>query len=93
MRDVVSKAIRNLGIVRHQKNYLLVHVCARAVSMHVLSSLQYCAPRGYRPQSHLGLLDNVVCSAERLCEGELFLLWPQRLVLAIVYPLPTAVHL
>ena len=36
----------------------------------VLSSLEYCAPMRMSAESHIGLLDSIVRSAERLCEGE-----------------------
>ena len=36
-------------------------------------------------ESHLSLLDSVVCSAEGLCEGELCCLWHRRKVSALCF--------
>ena len=39
---------------------------------YILSALKYCTPVWMSSaKSHLGLLDSIVCSAERLCESEL----------------------
>ena len=43
---------------------------------YVVLSLYYCTPVWMSSgESHLGLLDSIVCSAERLYEGELFLIF------------------
>ena len=47
-------------------------VLKNCFNAYVLSSLEYCAPVWMSlAKSHLGLLDSIVRSAERLCEGEL----------------------
>ena len=55
-----------------QESNLIVHVCSKAVSMHVFFSLEYCAPVWISSaESHLDLPGSIVRSAERLCEDEL----------------------
>ena len=55
-----------------QRSYLIVHVQSRAVSMQFSSSLEYCKPVWMSSaESHMGLLDSVVHSAERFCDGKL----------------------
>ena len=49
LREVVSKAARNLGVVAEQESYLIVYVCSRAVSMHMVCPVWSIAPPcGYR---------------------------------------------
>ena len=53
-----------------QESHLVVYVCSKAVSMHVLSSLEYSAPVWMSSEeSHLGLLNSIVHSAERSSLG------------------------
>ena len=39
LREVVSKAVRNLGSCAEQESNLIVHVCSKAVSMHIFVQL------------------------------------------------------
>ena len=51
---------------------------------YVLSSLEYCFPVWMSSkESHLGLLDSIVCSTEKLGEGELYCLGRRRKVGAL----------
>ena len=57
LREVVSKAARRPRLLKS---------CFNAF---VLSSLEHCVPiRMLSAESHLALLDSIICSAERLCE-------------------------
>ena len=49
-------------------------VLKNCFNAYVLSSLEYCVPVWMSTESHLGWLDSIICSAERLREGELALL-------------------
>ena len=71
LREIVSKAARSQGAVRQAGK---LFDCQR-----VLKSLGYVAPVWMSSaESHLGLLDSIVRSAERLCEGVLCCLGPRR---------------
>ena len=35
LREIVSKAVKSLGVMRRAENYLINHVCSRAVSMRI----------------------------------------------------------
>ena len=62
---------------------------------YVLSSVEYCAPVWMSSaESHLGLLDSVVRSVEKLCEGELFCLEHRRKVtdLRLLYKIHHSVN-
>ena len=68
-REVVQKAAKSLGVA------LLAFDCHRVVKSYfnafVLSNLEYFAPMWMSSvKSHLGLVDCIVRSAERSCEGE-----------------------
>ena len=71
LREVVSKAARNLGIVRRVGK---LFDCPRV--------LNGCS----NAMSHLHLLDSIVCSAERLCKGELCSLGNRKKVSASCLP-------
>ena len=48
------------------------HLREVGCNAYAVSSLEHCAPVWTSSaESHLGLLDSIICSAERLCEGEL----------------------
>ena len=52
---------------------------------HVLFSLEYCAPMWMlSAEFHLGLLDDIVRSAESLCDGEFHFLGHRRKVMPCV---------
>ena len=76
LRGVISMAARNLGVVRRAgKLFDYLHMPKGCFNAYVLSSLEFCAPvRMSSAESHWDLLDSIVCSAERLCEGE-FAVW------------------
>ena len=73
VREVGSKVARSLGVVRRAGKLLdCPRVLKSCFNAYVLFSLEYCAPVWMSSvESHLGLLDSIVCSAERWCEGEL----------------------
>ena len=55
-----------------QKSYLIAHACSRAVLMHIFAQLGVLCPRvDVVCGVSFGLLNSVICSAERLYEGEL----------------------
>ena len=65
--EVVSKAARSLGIV-HWAEKCCPHVLYGCFNAYVLFNLVYCVPVWMSSvESHLSLLDSVVCSAKRLC--------------------------
>ena len=72
LRQVVSKAARNLGVVRRAGKLfdcpLVLQSCFNA---YVLSSLieVLCPHADVSVDSLLGLLDSIVRGAERLCKG------------------------
>ena len=65
-----------------QENHLIVHVVLKSCfNAYVLSSLEYCVSVWMSlTESHLGLLDSIVCSVEKLCEDELCCLGHRRKV-------------
>ena len=73
LRDVVSMAARNLGVARRVGSLLIIHLCPRAVSMHIFfsgRSIVILPPVSILlAESHLRLLDSIVRSAKRLCEA------------------------
>ena len=73
VREVVSKAARSLGAVRRAgKLFDCLRVLKSCFNAFVRSSLEYCASLWMSStEFHLGLLDSIVRSAERLCAGEL----------------------
>ena len=85
LRKVESKAARRLGVVsRAGKLFDCPRVRNRCFNAYVLTSLEYCAPVWMSlGKSQLGLLDSIVRSAERLCEGELCCLGHRSLVFAL----------
>ena len=73
MRELVSSTAMNLGAVRRAGKMIdcprMLKGCFNA---YVLFSLEYCSPVWMSStESHLGLQDSIVRSAERLFEGEL----------------------
>ena len=76
--EAVSKAVKSLGIVlRAGKLFDCPRVLKSCFNAYALSSLEYCAPLWMSSaESNLGLLDSTVCSAKKLCEGELCFLGP-----------------
>ena len=73
LREVVSKAAGNLGVVRRVET---LFDCPRLLkscfNTYVLPNLEYCGSMWMSSaESHLSLLDSVVRSAEKLCEGDL----------------------
>ena len=86
LREAVSKAARNLGVVcRAGKLFYRQRVLKGYFNAYVLSSLEYCAPMWMSSaESHLRLLDSTICSVERLCEGELCCLGHRRMVSALL---------
>ena len=79
---VVSKAARNLGFVgREGKLFDWPRMLMSCFNSNDLFSLEYCVPVWVSSaESHLGLLDSIVRSTERLCEGELCYLGDRRKV-------------
>ena len=73
LREVVSKAARNLRVVcRAKKLFAYLRVLKGCFYAYVLNSLEYCAPVWtLSAEFHLRLLHSIVRSAEKLCEGEL----------------------
>ena len=70
LREAVSRAGWSLGVI-YVISYLIVHVCSRAVSMHMACPGWNIAPRVDVVGGVLfGLVDSIVRSAERFCEGE-----------------------
>ena len=72
LRDVVSKAVKSLGVVRRVGK---LRNCPRVLkscsNAYVLLSLEYCAPVWMSPaKSHLGFLNSIVRTEEKLCEGD-----------------------
>ena len=83
LREVVSKAARSQGVVhRAEKLFDCLRVLKSCVNAHALSSLAYCR-RMVSVEYHLSLLDCIIRSAERLCEGELCCLGHRRWVSAL----------
>ena len=82
LREVVSKAVMSLGVVHRAGNLFdCPRVLKNYYTIYVLSHLEYCASEWMSSaESHLNLLDSVVRSAERLCEGELCSLGHRRKV-------------
>ena len=85
LREVVSKVARSLGVMRRERT---LFDCPRVVkscyNTYVLFSRDYCAPVWMSSEeSHLGLLDNVVRSEEKLCGCELCCLGLRRNVSAL----------
>ena len=80
LRKVVSKAARNLGVMRQAiKLFDCSRVLMGCFNAYALPSLKYCAPVWIpSAQSHLGLLDRIVRSTERFCEGKLCCLGHRR---------------
>ena len=79
--EVVSKAARNLGIIRRTGQLFDCPRVLRGFNAYVLSSLECCAPVLISSaESHLCLLDGIV---ERLCEGVLCCLGHIRKVSAL----------
>ena len=76
MREVVSKAVRSLDAGKLFDCPRVIKSCFNA---YVLPSLKYCAPVLISSaESHLGLQDGAVRSAELLREGEICFLMPVR---------------
>ena len=73
LREVVSKAVRNLGVVPRAGNLFdCPRVFKGCFNKYDLTSLEYCASVWMSSaKSHVGLLDYIFRSAERLCQGEL----------------------
>ena len=73
LRVIVSNVARSLGVVRRAGElYDCPRVFKSCSNEHVLSTLKYCAPVWISfAEFHLGLLDSVVRSAEKLYDGEL----------------------
>ena len=73
LREVVSKAIRSLSVMRLAgKLFDCPHVLKSYFNAFVLPNLKHCAPVWMSSaSSHLSLLDRVAPSAERFYEGEL----------------------
>ena len=74
MREVVSKAARNLGaLCRAGKLFNFLRVLKGCFNAYALYSLEYCGASVWMSsaESHLGLLDSSVLSAERLSDDEL----------------------
>ena len=69
----MSMVARNQGVVRGAgKLFDCSRVLRGYFKAYALSSLEHCAPVWMSSaESHLGLLDSIVRSAERLREGEL----------------------
>ena len=88
-REVVSKAAmcRNLGVVRRAgKLFDCPRVLKSCFNEYVLSTLECCALVWMSSEeSHLGFLDSMVHSAERLCEGELCSLAGRKKVSALCF--------
>ena len=77
MREAVSKAAMSLGVVRQAgKLFDCPRVLKNCFNAYVLFSLEC----GCRLRGLIGLLDSVVRSAERLCEGDLCCLGHRRKV-------------
>ena len=75
----MSKAVMRAG-----KLYDYQRVLKSCFNAYILSSLKYCAPVWISlAESHLGLLDSIVRSVERLCESELCCLGHRRTVSAV----------
>ena len=72
MREVASKAARNLEVVsRAGKSFNFPRVLRGCFNAYVSSSLEYCVPVWILSmESHLCLLDGIVRRAEKLCEGK-----------------------
>ena len=73
LREALSNTTSSLGFVRRaEKLFDCPRVLKGCFHAYVLFSLEYCAPvRMSSAEFHLGLLDSIVRSAEKLCEGEL----------------------
>ena len=72
LREVVSKAPNSLGIVRRIGKLLDCLRVFKGYSMHMFCPAWSIVPM-WTPsaESQLGLLNSIVRSAERLCEGQL----------------------
>ena len=72
LSEFVSKVARSLGVVcRTGKLFDCIRMVKPCFNVCVLSRLEYCIPmRLSSAEFHLGLLDSVVRSAERLCGVE-----------------------
>ena len=82
---VVLKAARSLSVVcQAGKLFDFLRVRKSCFNAHVLYNLEHCA-LGFMSSAeyHLGLQDNVVRRAERLCEGELCCLGHRRKISAL----------
>ena len=66
---------------RARKLFDCLSVLKNGFNAYILSSLEYCAPVWMSSaESHFGLLDNIVCGAERFIEGKLCCLAHRRKV-------------
>ena len=75
LREFVSKAARSMVSCAEQESYSVVHVCSRAVSMHMFFQLSvFCAPVWISSaESHLGLL--MVFVVRKGCVRINFVVW------------------
>ena len=71
LREVVSKAARSFGAIRQKRNlFNCPRLLKSYVNANILPNLQYCALMCMSfVETHLSLLNSVVCGAEGLCEG------------------------
>ena len=71
--ESLSKAARSLGVVGRPGNLFdCPYVLQGCFNAYDLPNLEYCASMWMLSvKSHLSLLDSVVCSADKLCDGEL----------------------
>ena len=95
LQEIVSKAARSLGVIRRAGKLLgCSRVLKSCFNPYTLSNLEYCAPVWMSStESHLGLLDSIVRSAERLCEDELCCLGHRKVsALCLLYKIYHRVH-
>ena len=82
LREVMSKAPRNQEVVRRAgKLFDCPRVIKGCFNTYILSNMEYCAPVSKSSgESYLGLLDSIIRSAQRWCDGELCCLGHRRKV-------------
>ena len=79
----MSKAAGKMGVVhRAGKLFDCPHVHKGWFNAYVVPNLEYCGWMSLG-ESQLGLLDGIVRSADKLCEGELYCLGHRRKVSAL----------
>ena len=73
LREVVTNAVKSLYVVRRAGKLIdCPRVLKSCLNAYVLSSLEYCASvLMSSAESYLGLRGSIICSGERLCEGDL----------------------